>query len=550
MIGLAVMAGLSSCLAARSASAVSVPSGFLLENVAPAGFNQPTAMAFTPDGRIFVAEKRGVVRAVVNGTKLANPVWDGQTEVLNNGDRGLIGIAVDPQFGVNGFVYFLYIVDPDSNGVDTNDDSFGRLTRYRVSSADPNVVDPATRKVLIGRTWSEGFPSGGPSHSVGALRWGEDGSLLVSAGDGGQFSGVDPGGRDPGLFEAGRFDPHQDIGAFRAQCLQSLDGKILRVNPQTGAGYRSNPFFDGKLQSNTSRVWEFGLRNPFRFAVWPGTGVTDTSLADPGSLAIGDVGWMTWEETNIAASGGMNFGWPCFEGPELQPTYSVAMPSSHACGMTIETSGAPVYSYAAMAWNQTDPDRSSPKGLSGTCVIGGVFYTGHRYPMSYDRRLFFADFTMDWIRAAQLDDNGNLVDILDFVNGAEGAVDFATDPITGDVHYIAMYSGRIYRIRASAPLAVDSNAPDFAVGNPSPNPMIRSMSLSIDLPRAGTVRFQVLDLAGRTVWRDRDRVASPGSTTLRWDGALDRGGRAEPGVYWAHISVDGRSITRRFVRVH
>src|ERR1041385_6320827 len=86
-------------LASSPAWAITVPSPFVVENAVPnTGFNQPTGLAFSPDGRVFVAEKRGVVRVVQKGMKLMQPLWNGEAEVLNNGDRGLLGIAVDPHF--------------------------------------------------------------------------------------------------------------------------------------------------------------------------------------------------------------------------------------------------------------------------------------------------------------------------------------------------------------------------------------------------------------------------------------------------------------------
>jgi glucose/arabinose dehydrogenase len=109
--------------------AVTLPDHFAAEVIPPGThFNQPTTFAFLPDGRILVAEKRGVVRMVEHGVKLVPPVWDGSTEVLTQGDRGLIGLAVDPDFLARPYLYLLYAVDPDSNGTDLDDDTYGRLS--------------------------------------------------------------------------------------------------------------------------------------------------------------------------------------------------------------------------------------------------------------------------------------------------------------------------------------------------------------------------------------------------------------------------------------
>jgi glucose/arabinose dehydrogenase len=438
-------------LACGPRPAAALPPDFTIENGVPGvSFNNPVAMAFTPDGRILVAEKRGVVRVVRGGIKLPAPMWDGQREVLNSGDRGLLGIAVDPEFAANGHVYLLYTVDPDSNGVDDDDDAFGRLVRYRTSAADSNLLDPASRTVLLGATWREGIPSGSSSHAIGALRWGDDGSLLVTAGDGGQFNQVDAGGVDPGLFGPDRTDPAEDIGAFRAQSLRSLDGKVLRLDPATGHGYPSNPYFDGDPRSNRSRVWAYGLRNPFRFAVRPGSGSSDPAEGRPGAVFVGDVGWNLYEEIHVVASGGANLGWPCFEGPLQHYGYSTAAPASGGCaaGPTDDNPSPPVA--PALYWHHTDPGLSQPQGLLGNCAAAGVFYTGDAYPDAYRGGFFFADFGAGWIQVARFDNGQKLVELVPFATGAQGPVDFAVDPRSGDVHFLSIYTGQIMRIRHAA----------------------------------------------------------------------------------------------------
>src|SRR5262249_19721488 len=150
-------------------------------------------------------------------------------------------------------------------------EAFGRLTRYTASAGGPNIADPASRKVLLGKNWSTGPASLSNSHTIGCLRFGLDGSLFMSAGDGALITNVDAGGRNPLAFGPGKLDPLEDIGAFRSQWIGSLAGKVLRLNPDTGGGLSSNPFYTGDASDNASRVWAYGLRNPFRFAVRPGT---------------------------------------------------------------------------------------------------------------------------------------------------------------------------------------------------------------------------------------------------------------------------------------
>lgn len=444
----------------RAASAYTAPPDFVIESAVPnVGFNNPTAIAFTPDGRLLVAEKRGVVRVVQNGVKLARAMWNAEPEVLNNGDRGLLGIAVDPDYALNHYVYLSYVVDPDSDGVDDNDDAFGRVVRYRTSAADSNVIDMATRQVLIGSTWSDGFVSGGSSHSVGALRWGQDKSLLISWGDGSQYAYVDVGGNDPGLFLSGRADSSQDIGAFRAQYLGSLNGKVLRVDRATGNGYPSNPFYDGDSHSLRSRVWVYGCRNPFRFCVRPGTGAADPAAGNPGALFIGDVGWNQFDELNVSPRGGENFGWPCREGVQ-NSAYANWTPAHHGCA-SMGTPENPMLATApTFIQNLANPGQSTPSGLDGRCIIGGLFYTGHGYPGAYRQRFFFGDFVGQWIKTASFDANGALVDLSDFATNADAPIDFAMDPVSGDIHYVSINTGIVYRVRYTG--AVPGNASPIA----------------------------------------------------------------------------------------
>ena len=191
-----------------------VPSQFVVEDVAPgAAFNTPVNVAFFPGGRMLVAEKRGRVYTVVNGVKSANPLWQSENEILNNGDRGLLSVAVDPRYNgtTNRWIYLLYTVDPDSNGTDTDDDAFGRLVRVQVSATDSTVADYTTRQVLFGTSWRQGPLSASTSHTIGSLRFARDGSLIVSVGDGAQFNSMDQGGQDPGAFGATKTDPYEDI---------------------------------------------------------------------------------------------------------------------------------------------------------------------------------------------------------------------------------------------------------------------------------------------------------------------------------------------------
>jgi len=463
-------AGCLALLWAGAARAVTVPANFVVENAVPGTtFNAPTGMAFLPDGRLLVAEKQGVVWMVENGVTRAVPVWSSTNEVLNNYDRGLLDVAVDPNYEQNHYVYFLYTVDPDSDGVDTNIYAWGRLTRYQMNaSGDTDVVNPASRTILMGSGWRDSPVTLYLSHTIGSLRWGRDGSLFVSEGEGANFDLPDPGGLQPDAFGPGLVDPYFDVGAFRAQDITSLNGKVLRIDPHSGYGFASNPYYDGNLASARSRIWAYGLRNPFRFTVRPGTGVTDPAAGNPGTVVIGDVGWNTYEELDVVTQPGQNFGWPCDEGMGPAPSYPYVTPAHSGC-TTYGTSTNPVSPTLPIAtWHHSNPALSSPPGAIGATAVGGAFYTGATYPGSYSGAYFFADYDQQWIKVATLGANNALVAINDFGTAMDAPVCLVTNPVTGDVWYVSITTGQVRRIRYGGsgggdtpPVAVAAASPTF-----------------------------------------------------------------------------------------
>ena len=442
------MTALITC--AGTASAIRVPQGFAVESVVPSNqFDTPTAIAFMPDGRLLVAEKSGLLWPVTNGVRAATPLWDGRMEVLDQHDRGFLGLAVDPRYLQNHYVYMMYTVDPDSNGIDDEAESFGRIVRYQVSFTDSTRFAPNSRTVLLGTDWAHGPLIASPSHTIGALRFGNDGMLLATMGDGAQFDYVDTGGHNPNAFLPGRSAPAEDIGAYRAQMITSLCGKLLRLDPSNGHGLPSNPFWDGDPLSVRSRVYSYGLRNPFRFTVRPGTGNANPAAGKPGQLVIGDVGWYTYEEHNIANHGGDNFGWPCLEG--LYPTdqYKALPPAESWICDSLGKSINPATSFtmATVITHHNFFTLSVPQFGIGNTALGGSFYKGTLYPTQYREKYFLIDFGQNYIKLCNIDTTGTLLSLDDFADQVEGPVDMAVDPYTGDLVYVSIYTGQIRRIR-------------------------------------------------------------------------------------------------------
>jgi glucose/arabinose dehydrogenase/PKD repeat protein len=293
-------------------------------------FHLPLGIRFDETGNCFVWEKGGRVYVLdSNAIRQELPVLDLNEEVMEFRDLGMLGFALHPQFASNGYIYVLYTVDkyylqhfgesdynPDSTIV--TEPTISRLCRYRVQQTENGMIaDPGSRKILIGESLESGIPMMSNFHGVGAMAFGDDGSLLISVGDGGYD--VDENAPNPNFAEValqeGILREKEFINFARAQLLDNYNGKILRINPETGEAYPSNPFFQESAPNSVrSKVFALGLRNPYRFFHIPGTGSHDPETGDPGILMIGDVGPGGWEELNIANELGANFGWPYFEG--------------------------------------------------------------------------------------------------------------------------------------------------------------------------------------------------------------------------------------------
>ncbi len=241
-----------------------LPNGFIETQVA-GGLDSPTAMAFAPDGRLFVCLQGGQLRVIKNGVLLPTPFLMVSTD--SSGERGLLGIAFDPDFYTNNYVYVYYTtgVSPKRN----------RISRF-VANGDLAVMDSEVVVLELDNL------SGATNHNGGAMHFGQDGKLYIAVGE--------------------------NANASNSQTLSNLLGKILRIN-RDGSVPSDNPFFNTASGVNRA-IWAFGLRNPFTFAFQPVTG----------RMFINDVGQSTWEEINDGIAGS-NYGWPTTEGPTTNPNF-------------------------------------------------------------------------------------------------------------------------------------------------------------------------------------------------------------------------------------
>ena len=308
-----------------------LPDGFYDEIVAD-NLDQYIGVVFDEAGRGYVWRRTGEVYLLdTNGVLMPDPIIDISEEVASWWDMGMLGFTLDPNFMDNGKVYLYYVMDRhyllyygtpeyDPNATTKDEATIGRITRFTLDKINGfKTVVPNSRKVLLGATKETGFPLLFKTHGTGSLAFGTDATLLATCGETGHPEWEDTGSSAQTYYSQAIADgiirEEENVGAYRAQLVNSLSGKLIRIDPETGEGLPSNPFYDPAApNAPRSKVWSLGLRNPYRFIVKPNSGSHFPGDGNPGEIFIGDVGSSLWEELNIATKGGQNFGWPIYEG--------------------------------------------------------------------------------------------------------------------------------------------------------------------------------------------------------------------------------------------
>jgi glucose/arabinose dehydrogenase len=319
------------------------------------GFDQPVDIAHAGDGRLFVVEQAGLIR-IANSSSVPVPFLDITDRVHAGGEQGLLGLAFDPNYALNGYFYVNYThctaVTCPEYGETPN--LYTRISRFSVTN-NPNIADPNSELIILEIQQPYG------NHNGGDLNFGPDGYLYIGMGDGG---------------DAG--DPEN-----RAQSLDELLGKMLRLDvhggglpPQCGApgNYTippDNPYLDNS--DACGEIWAVGLRNPWRFSF----------DRETGDMFIGDVGQQNWEEVNFqpAGIGRYNWGWRCYEGNEPYNT--------DGCGPEEE------YDFPFATYSHSQ----------GCAVTGGYIYRGGDYP-ALTGFYIFGDYCSGNVWLAQDDGQG------------------------------------------------------------------------------------------------------------------------------------------------
>ncbi|NDI98679.1 T9SS type A sorting domain-containing protein [Flavobacterium sp. LaA7.5] len=342
-------------------------------NLFASGFNSPTEIAHAGDDRLFVVEQGGMIKVLnADGTTNATPFLNVDNLISSGSERGLLGLAFHPDYAINGFFYINY----------TNTSGATVIARYSVSEDDTNVADADSAMILM--TVDQPFSN----HNGGCIRFGTDGYLYISMGDGG--SGGDPNGN--------------------GQNINTLLGAMLRIDVDGTAPYgipADNPFvgIDG-----ADEIWAYGLRNAWKFSF--------NKINN--DMWIADVGQGEIEEINKVdpTTGGYNFGWRCFEGS--------AEYNSDGCSLV------EMYTFPVAEYTHTE--------TNGCSVTGGYAYTGDTYP-GLQGIYLFADYCNNKIG---LLDSAMEITYTDAFEG-EFFTTFGED-INGELYIAGSGSGNVYRI--------------------------------------------------------------------------------------------------------
>jgi VCBS repeat-containing protein len=448
------------------------------------GFELPIKFEFLPTNaaRAIVGQKDGLIQIVdmTSGAHLST-FLDLRSQVNAVQDRGLIDMAFSPDLATKPYFYVTFAVDPAGtagnglNGVDGSGNRFVHLDRYTLDAATNYTTIVANSKVTLvgnaGQTFadisgngnldftnptnagavsSEKYIAGGQtastvvggfkqnywkvdslSHIGGAIAFGPDGNLYVSTGDGTSFDYADP--RTPDVLN-----------------VNSLSGKVLRLDPVTGQGLADNPFAAGaSLDSNAAKVWQLGLRNPFAMGFSP-----------DGQLFISNTGWNSYEMIESGPEGA-NFGWPYFEGGDGGVLVKTATYKDFAAAAAFyqqQASGAITITPAYRAFAH---DSALPGYQVQAITAGDVVYSGDKYPGALTNDFFFADVVDGEVYSV---DVYNRQELQFLYKGADiGMTDFKQGP-DGYVYYVDLSHGVIGRFlitgggNTTPPVAVNDTA--------------------------------------------------------------------------------------------
>ncbi len=438
--------------------------------VLAASVNQPVDIKHAGDKRLFIVSRTGTISILdSNGMVRDQPFLTITDRVFSNGsEQGLLGLAFDPDYKTNGFFYVDYT---------RKNDGWTRISRFHLTG-DPNHCDSTTEQILL--TIYQPFSN----HNGGDLNFGPDGYLYISMGDGGDRD-------DPG---------------DRAQHTDSLLGKILRIDvSDSSVSYKippDNPFVG---TAGRDEVWDYGLRNPWRFSFDRQTG----------ELWIADVGQDQYEEINLEAanSGSINYGWRCYEGNTAYIT----------TGCNASNYTFPIYVY----------DHNN-----GCSVTGGYRYRGTQFP-AFAGKYFFADYCVGTIRYLTETSPGvftNTTTSADLTN-----VSTFGEDVNGELYVGSIGGNAVYRICDTSCLTAVSelNAVDEMSIYPNPNQGL----FYLDFTTLSTkhLEINVTNVFGQNIFRAEHFV---GAGDHHLSVVLNS---STAGIYFLRVTADQQTVNKKFV---
>ena len=369
-------------------------------NLIASGFDQPLYVKNYPQNSniLLIVEQDGVIKIVKNKQTQEEPFMDISDRVHQTwypaDERGLLGLAFDPNFKYNNNFYLNYV----------NQDGYTTISRFK---SKDNLGDSTSEEVLLQ------FEQPYMNHNGGFLEFGPDGYLYISIGDGGSAG-----------------DPEK-----RAQDLSNLFGTIIRIDVSKELGYsipEDNPFYNKDNIKN--EIWHYGLRNVWRFSF-------DKKNGD---LYMGDVGQNEWEEIDyqsFESSGGLNFGWNIMEGNHCYGEDNQGCDSKGTVLPIFEYPNDANYAKTIIGWDQPD--------MHGCSVTGGYVYRGKNKPNLYGR-YFFGDYCTGKVWSLE-NNNGNISlinhtdELLKAMNKTEFYLSSFGESEDGEL-YLIDYSGDVYSI--------------------------------------------------------------------------------------------------------
>lgn len=387
------------------------------------GLSFPVAFAQDPsDPSVqFVVEQAGLIRVIKSGLLQSTPFLDLTSSIASGGERGLLGMALDPAYGANGRFYVNF-TNPDGDTV---------IARFRRSTGNPLIADPNSRFDFLWSTGERRIRQPFSNHNGGTVTFGPDGYLYIGMGDGG--SGNDP--------------------SHLAQNPLSLLGKMLRIDVNVADGDAEgfeippdNPFLDNVPVAARPEIWSFGLRNPWKFSFDP------PSRGGTGAMIIGDVGQNRWEEVDYEPAGraGRNYGWRNYEGSQK---------NVQSAALAFAPPVMPVFEY--------------DHGEGGS-ISGGYVYRGAALNASFKGRYFFADFSSGRVWSLRFvlhptTGEATTADLREHtsalsVPGGLGLISGFGEDADGELYVICYTTGRLVKIAGTGgpfPVAFPAPAADF-----------------------------------------------------------------------------------------